>query len=317
MDLIKLLKRLEKNRTLKLGRNNTRFALYSWGKDSFKILKFSLVASIFLLAAEPIHGFVHEFFGHGLFSLYFGQVFNSIYLSPFGIQASFETSSLNPPVLAMQYISGSLISIAVGFFIFFILYPYVSRRSFGSAIFFLFLVINFETDMLYPFLSPLIGYGDLNNLSELLAISPRWISSLFVAPLAVIGFYPVIKEYYTITSSTLGEKTGVISRIFFILEIVFLPALILDALSMIFLVLFSGFQVAYFVSTAYLIGLIPLIPAVLLVFSKNKTKDKVSLYVGEDIFRSLRKYIIFSILIILIVIAIFGPTYESRWGLTW
>ncbi|MDG7012931.1 MAG: hypothetical protein JRN46_01725 [Nitrososphaerota archaeon] len=284
------------------------------------LVALGVFGGVVLLSFAPVHGFVHEFLGHGLAALALGQSFTGIYLTPFGAQYSFETLSLSPAAAALQLAAGSLVSVAAGFVVFLFVYPRAAQRSASAAVFVLFAVLQFETDLMYPFLSTILNYGDLDNLAKIVRLSPTWAASLVVAPLAFAGLYPVVREYLRVLSPFCGDLSSARARLLKVLEVGYLPVIFYIGATVAVLYVFSGPAVSSFWAEGSAIGVSLLLPVLVALSLRPwgwvgagapSLGDAGSASVG------LRRWALVSVLLIVVFVAAFGPTFESSWGWTW
>ncbi|MDG6996589.1 MAG: M50 family metallopeptidase [Nitrososphaerota archaeon] len=96
--------------------------------DSRGTLFFGITASVMMLAAQLLHGYVHEMLGHGVVALLVGQKLQGFYLSPFGASYTFVSISSSPAFAALQYAAGTIVSVPLGVILLFWVYPWAKKR---------------------------------------------------------------------------------------------------------------------------------------------------------------------------------------------
>ncbi|MDG6909438.1 MAG: hypothetical protein JRN08_03625 [Nitrososphaerota archaeon] len=278
---------------------------------------FSLAAAVFLLGGNTIHGFVHEVLGHGLSALGFGMQFDGFYIGAFGINLSyFSYPSLNISLYAIQDAAGSLVSAVAGFALFFLVYPWAARKSFGARLFVLLLCVNLETDLLYPFLSPILSYGDAYSITQLLGVSPPWVFSLVMAPVAIVGYYPLLKEYFGFLLPYLSPVAGFPRRALALIELVFAPTLLYWAITLAVLFPLSGVSAGVSWGEGVALGAVLLVPTGLAVAGRTLGVASDEGDSNAD-YLSMRRYLLVSLALVLVVTAVFGPTANRSWGVSW
>ena len=283
------------------------------------ILFFGVASCAIMLATEALHAFIHEVLGHAVAAIVVGQRVTGVFISPFGIDYTFITTSPVPILAVFQSAAGTLVSVTAGIIVWKLAYPRIKRRpSFGLRLSALLFIIMLETDLLYTFMSPLFSFGDAFQIAQILSIDPPALLSLAALPLIVIVYYPVLREYLEFLAPYAGKEvmktTG--TRFRFLLKITYAPVILLLAFALIVTLIFSGLGVALFSLIGEGIMVLPIVSVAYIVgryydASKRAEIKPATADEARAAHYGLLEYALFSTAFILIVVAIFGPTYES------
>ncbi|MDG6999376.1 MAG: M50 family metallopeptidase [Nitrososphaerota archaeon] len=282
-------------------------------------LFFGITASVMMLAAQLLHAYVHEMLGHGVVALLVGQQLKGFYLSPFGASYTFVSISPTPAFAALQYSAGTIVSVALGVVLLFRLYPWIKRRrsSFALRLAILLFIIMLESDLLYGFSSPLIQFGDINDIARILSIHPSSLLSLVFFPLVLIVYYPILREYLELLAPFAGKDQVLKdrhARFRFLLKVTYVPTIFILLEELVGIGIFSVSAGVFFV-----VGLVvlvsPLLPAVYMCsycYDPSKRASNV-LQDATDAearlaFNDLLKYTIICLLFMAATEVAFGPT---------
>lgn len=244
-----------------------------WLSTSRGVFLFAVSSAIIMLGANLLHAYIHEILGHGLLGVLAGQQLQGFYISPLGASYTFITVSSDPLTAVLQYLAGTIVSVLFGAILFFAAYPWMKRRgsSFGLRLSFLIFIIMLESDLLYGFMSPLVGFGDIFGAASLISISPPSLLSIVFLPLALIFYYPVLREYFELLAPFAGatEMKRLLcdhrARLLFLLKVIFAPIFFVLLFEFLGLTVLSSSNEGLFFVMGIVVMVLPLAPAAYLV----------------------------------------------------
>jgi len=274
--------------------------------------------SVMMVAIQLLHAYIHEMLGHGVVALLVGQELQGFYLSPFGASYTFVTMSSVPAFAALQYAAGMIVSVTLGIVLLIWLYPWIKRRgsSFGLRLAVLLFIIMLESDLLYGFSSPLIQFGDINDLARVLSIHPSSLLSLGLFPIVLIVYYPILREYLELLAPFVGREQVLKdrrARSRFLVKVTFVPIIFLLVEEFVGVGIFSVSAGLFFViGIAVLVS--PLLPAIYVTSHYyDPSKRAVNIQDATDVearlaFNGLLKYTIICLVFMTATEVVFGPT---------
>lgn len=296
------------------------------------LARFSFFNSIIVIGAQLPHLLLHEIGGHGLFGTLTGGDFYGFYISPFGISLAFIKYSENADPLgqALMAISGLMVSVILGLIITYGILPRIragasSSRAVLAQYLLIWITVMLYSDTLYAFFSPLFGFGDFYNFTQYLGIdNGDVILLLFLLPLIVALYYPIISRYLTLIAS-LDKRSTITSELTFKTKCLILfstmlaPVLVAAFYNAIVLLVFSSSQVALLITEMYAIGLAPIIPIIVLAAKRTKvlTVGNADLKEGKTILPAIKKLAAVLAFFIIVNSIIMGPTVDVARGYLW
>jgi hypothetical protein len=281
------------------------------------VLVFSIMTSVAMTGLQLLHYYIHEMLGHAVIGLLVGQHLNGFYISPFGASFTFISVSTSPAVAALQYAAGTLVSVPLGIFLLFWLYPAVKRRdsSFGVRFLLLIFIIMLESDLLYGFSSPLIQFGDIYRITAVFSIQPSVLLSIALFPVILVVYYPILREYFEllVPFTGKGEQGRLLNdgkaRATLLLKATYLPVLFVLLEQFAAIGIFSVSAGLFFViAIAVLVS--PLLPAIYVaswVPPKLAIIREASNAEARSAFNELLRYTLGYLVFMLATEAVFGP----------